>query len=160
MYTYFLSSDLIFSRHLYCFQIFVCVSLMINTKNRLGLNLSDVLDLRLFLLCLYICWLNVSLCSYFFSYILQLGWSSKLQNMFKNTFQSGFLSILYNLGHKGWWSYISFCCFVATLDNQDISCIKPLQIWDKEGASIFMLDLFNLLSYVVNTHPFVPDAFF
>ncbi|RZB81696.1 Cilia- and flagella-associated protein 20, partial [Glycine soja] len=33
-----------------------------------------------------------------------------LQKMFKNTFQSGFLSILYSLGSK------------------------PLQIWDKEGT--------------------------
>ncbi|KAJ6694813.1 ORF PROTEIN [Salix koriyanagi] len=36
---------------------------------------------------------------------------SDLLKMFKNTFQSGFLSILYSLGSK------------------------PLQIWDKEGAS-------------------------
>ncbi|CAL5063463.1 unnamed protein product [Urochloa decumbens] len=45
---------------------------------------------------------------YFCSFILQFNWSYKLQNMFKNTFQSGFLSILYSLG------------------------TKPLQIWDKE----------------------------
>ncbi|CAL5087421.1 unnamed protein product [Urochloa decumbens] len=40
--------------------------------------------------------------------IRQFNWSYKLRNMFKNTFQSGFLSILYSLG------------------------TKPLQIWDKE----------------------------
>uniref|UniRef100_A0A0A9GBS9 CFA20 domain-containing protein n=1 Tax=Arundo donax TaxID=35708 RepID=A0A0A9GBS9_ARUDO len=49
--------------------------------------------------------------------------------MFKNTFQSGFLSILYSLR------------------------TKPLQIWDKEGASSSCLVLFNLLLfYGVNTY--------
>jgi hypothetical protein len=47
-----------------------------------------------------------------------LGNSGK---MFKNTFQSGFLSILYSLG------------------------TKPLQIWDKEGALLFILG-FSLTS--------------
>jgi hypothetical protein len=41
----------------------------------------------------------------------------KLQNMFKNTFQFGFMSILY-LRYVGCWSYISFYHYAATLDNQ------------------------------------------
>jgi hypothetical protein len=114
-----------------------------------------------------ICWLNVLSCSYFFSYFWQLSWSYKLQNMFKNRFQSRFLSILYSLGYVGWWSYITFCHYAATLDNQDLMVFccdffrtKPLQIWDKDGTSMFMLDLFNLLSfYAVNTYPFCPWYF-
>lgn len=64
--------------------------------------------------------------------------------MFKNTFQSGFLSILYSLG------YISFALFdnlnilVSSLVADILGCSlidlfydvnrsKPLQIWDKEG---------------------------
>jgi hypothetical protein len=87
--------------------------------------------------------------------------------MFKNTFQSGFLSILYSLRYVGWWSYISFCHYAATLDNQghmflccDFFRTKPLQIWDKDGTSMFMLDFFILLSfYAVNIYPFAPDVF-
>jgi hypothetical protein len=46
-----------------------------------------------------------------------------------------------------------FCC--------DFFMTKPLQIWDKDSTSMFMLDLFNLLSfYAVNTYPFVPVTSF
>jgi hypothetical protein len=53
-------------------------------------NVRSINDLDIAL----VCWQNVLLCSYFFSYILQLSWSYKLQNMFKNAFQSGFLSTI------------------------------------------------------------------
>jgi len=42
------------------------------------------------------------------SYALDTSWATGIANMFKNTFQSGFLSILYSIGSK------------------------PLQIWDKK----------------------------
>jgi hypothetical protein len=47
--------------------------------------------------------------------------------MFKNTFQSGFLSILYSIGSK------------------------PLQIWDKEGAYLVLLSCaLSLLAHVAS----------
>jgi hypothetical protein len=60
--------------------------------------------------------------------------------MFKNTFQSDSCPFSITSDTKC-GDLILFSCYVATLDNQHISRIKPLQIWDKEGASIFMLDL-------------------
>lgn len=69
--------------------------------------------------------------------------------MFKNTFQSGFLSILYSLG------YVEFLVSLTELrfrsSNFDVEilrmklCIcyyrsKPLQIWDKEGEWILLGD--------------------
>ncbi|XP_044950146.1 cilia- and flagella-associated protein 20 isoform X3 [Hordeum vulgare subsp. vulgare] len=63
--------------------------------------------------------------------------------MFKNTFQSGFLSILYSLGYAAWWPCIgltSYTAFFSLVWIPHALCFsmcyfvrtKPLQIWDKE----------------------------
>lgn len=61
--------------------------------------------------------------------------------MFKNTFQSGFLSILYSLGYvRKSLIKFNFACILCMLSNEDATFVfsyfvrsKPLQIWDKEG---------------------------
>ena len=67
--------------------------------------------------------------------------------MFKNTFQSGFLSILYSLVYVAWWPCIgltSYNAFFSLVWIPHVLCFslcylartKPLQIWDKEGESV------------------------
>jgi hypothetical protein len=68
--------------------------------------------------------------------------------MFKNTFQSGFLSILYSLGYVVFlFMYLNTCYpdapfEIAVLILKSCICLcyrsKPLQIWDKEGERVLL----------------------
>lgn len=77
--------------------------------------------------------------------------------MFKNTFQSGFLSILYSLGYvrakyrlRVILVYMSSLAVVLMKKNVFSNRSKPLQIWDKEGkrSTCQPISLFVLVPYV------------
>lgn len=90
---------------------------------------------------------NINFCCCWVENLIFL-WFLSLQKMFKNTFQSGFLSILYSLGYDVvglFVSYFSFICLLLlrcwnfALFSICYFCrSKPLQIWDKEGNSFFV----------------------